>query len=234
MKQRYSRLWLVVCGLILLIPPSASAAPGLKPAISGGYYHTLALQPRRLPLGLGLKQLWSVGLGDTTNRNTPTRVGTGFVSVAAGHYHSLGLKADGTLWAWGRNNFGQLGLGDTDNRNIPVKVEEDAWPWVAVAAGAYHTLALKADSSLRAWGYNNSGQLGLGNNNDQHAPVFVGAGYVAVAAGGYHSLGLYNNGDIYSWGYNGYGQLGLGHLNDRNSPTLVDTWFRAITRGLLS
>jgi alpha-tubulin suppressor-like RCC1 family protein len=106
-----------------------------------------------------------LGLGDTTDRNTPARVGTGFVSVAAGKYHSLGLKADGTLWAWGRNDFGQLGLGDTDNRNIPVKVVEDAWPWVAVAAGLPY-LALKADSGLGS-GAIITPASGSGDNNDQ-------------------------------------------------------------------
>ena len=43
-----------------------------------------------------------------------------------------------------------------------------------LSAGHAHTLALKADGSLWAWGRNNHGQLGDGTTTVQSAPVQVG------------------------------------------------------------
>ena len=74
------------------------------------------------------------------------------MAVAAGSFHSLGLKADGSLWAWGYNLFGQLGLGPVYSQfPSPTQVGND-YNWVAVAAGSSHSLGLKADGSLWAWG----------------------------------------------------------------------------------
>ena len=56
-------------------------------------------------------------------------------------------------------------------RYAPVQVGSGfAW----VAAGGYHTAAVKTDGTLWAWGYNASGQLGDGTTRDRHAP-YVGA-----------------------------------------------------------
>ena len=69
--------------------------------------------------------------------------------------------------------------------------------FIAVAAGSSHSLGLKADGSIVAWGDNYYGQT------DVPAP---NTGFVAVAAGGSHSLGLKADGSIVAWGYNYPGQ----------------------------
>jgi alpha-tubulin suppressor-like RCC1 family protein len=145
------------------------------------------------------------------------------VAVAAREYHSLAIKADGSLYAWGANSHSQLGLGTTtDYESEPTRVGSDS-NWVAVAAGALHSLGLKADGSLYAWGANSHGQLGLGNYIEQQSPqqVVGFSDWVAVAAGALHSLGLKGDGSLHAWGFNSDGQLGLGDTNYRLSPTLV-------------
>ena len=72
--------------------------------------------------------------------------------------------------------------------------------FVKVAAGDWHSLGLKADGSIVAWGSNNYAQCSVPEPN---------AGFVAVAAGGYHSLGLKADGSIAAWGYNLYGQCSV-------------------------
>lgn len=79
------------------------------------------------------------------------------------------------------------------------------------AAGLYHSLALKSDGTVWAWG-NAQGQLGDGTTTDRTSPVpAIGLTDVAaVAAGGVHSLALRNDGTVWAWGANWYGQFGDG------------------------
>jgi hypothetical protein len=68
---------------------------------------------------------------------------------------------------------------------------------MAIAAGGYQTVALKADGSTVAWG-NGSGSTPV--------PLAAQSGVRAIAAGDAHTLALKNDGSIVAWGYNGYGE----------------------------
>ena len=76
--------------------------------------------------------------------------------------HVLALKRDGTVFAWGYNYAGQVGNGSLGGNVLaPVQVVglSDV---AAISAGYYHSLALKRDGTLWAWGTNWSGNLGDG------------------------------------------------------------------------
>src|SRR5213076_1954999 len=71
------------------------------------------------------------------------------------------------------------------------------------------------------WGYNESGQLGVGTSEGPHTcrygscsadpvPVVTGLRWVSITAGGAHTCGLTPGGEAYCWGSNAYGQLGIG------------------------
>ena len=94
----------------------------------------------------------------------------------------------------------------------------------AVAAAPSHTVVLKSDGTLWAWGRNASGQLGDGTATDRAGPVQVGPGnkWRAVAAGAVHAVAIRRNGTLWAWGSNGAGQLGDGTTTDRPSPVQVD------------
>jgi alpha-tubulin suppressor-like RCC1 family protein len=156
--------------------------------------------------------------------------------------HKLQIRSDGTLWVWGYNNNGQLGLGDTADRLVPVQAGTDT-DWVSVAAGGYagvgHSLALKDDGTLWAWGYNNYGQLGLGDTANRTSPTQVGTDtdWVSVTVGRHHSLAIKADGTLWVWGYNVFGQLGQGDTVNRTSPTQVGTdtdWAQAAGNGYSS
>ena len=66
---------------------------------------------------------------------------------------------------------------------------------VAVAAGDYHSLALKNDGTVVAWGSNYYGE--------SVTSLSGLTGIVAVAAGDYHNLALRSDGTVLAWGYNG-------------------------------
>jgi alpha-tubulin suppressor-like RCC1 family protein len=95
------------------------------------------------------------------------------------------------VWAWGSNAYGQVGDGTETQRDSPVQVI-GLTGTLAVASGAYHSLALKADGSAWAWGYNHYGQLGTGFTNDSDIAVQISnlSGVSAIAAGDNHSLAL--------------------------------------------
>lgn len=148
-------------------------------------------------------------------------------AIAEGWIHTLWLKNDGTVWAAGYNGFGVIGNGTTtgdgaNNVRTPVQVITSVGgaalsDVVAVAAGQNHSLALKSDGTVWAWGSNGYGQLGTGNTTNSAVPVQVSglSGVKAIAAGANHSLALKNDGTAWAWGGNSYGQMGLGSKSDQ-------------------
>lgn len=149
-------------------------------------------------------------------RNTYQRVGSG------SNGNTTYEIRNGTLWAWGLNTDGQLGDGTTTDRSSPVQVGT-ATNWVSVAAGGYHTVALRSDGTLWAWGRNIEGQLGDGTNTSRTSPTRIGTAtnYVSIAVGSYHTVALRSDGTLWSWGPNIFGQLGDGTTTNRNSPVQV-------------
>ena len=94
---------------------------------------------------------------------------------------------------------------------------------MAVDAGGQHSLALKSDGSLWAWGDNAFGQLGDGVGAEQRSPEQIGGDHdwVAIAGGQFHSLALKDDGSVWAWGRNASGQLGDGTTSDSYVPERV-------------
>ena len=92
-----------------------------------------------------------------------------------------------------------------------------------VAGGPYHSLTLKNDGTVWAWGRNDFGELGNGTTTSRYTPVQVKGltNVVAIAAGYDHSLALRSDGTVWAWGLNGNGQLGDGTTTNRTTPVQV-------------
>ena len=103
--------------------------------------------------------------------------------------------------------------------------ETSAGAIAKVAAEGYHSLLIKPDGSLWAWGRNDYGQLGDGTTTGSSSPVQVGTStdWVTVISGLYHSLAIKSDGTLWAWGRNDYGQLGDGTTTDKSSPVQVGT-----------
>jgi alpha-tubulin suppressor-like RCC1 family protein len=210
----------------IVVTINASTTSGCWAKIEAGDYHTLAIAQNGTLWSWGINVDGQLGLGDNTDRNTPTQVGTAtnWQSISCGSYHTLGIKTDGTLWSWGHNGSGQLGLGDNTVRNTPTQVGT-ATNWQSISCGGYHTLGIKTDGTLWSWGYNAYGQLGLGDNTYRNTPTQLGnvTNWQSISCGAYHTLGIKTDGTLWSWGSNIYGQLGLGNATDTNTPIQVGT-----------
>jgi alpha-tubulin suppressor-like RCC1 family protein len=134
------------------------------------------------------------------------------------------ISSDGRLFGWGQSGFGQLGTGlqSTPRSSRPVQVVSGSWKQVAV--GRLHTLAIKDDGTLWAWGQDTEGQLGQGIKANRSSPVQIGtSSWTQVAAGSDVSLAIDNTGRLFSWGTNTYGALGgnVSNLTRRSSPVQI-------------
>ena len=191
----------------------------------------------------------------------------GITATAAGGFHSLALDTFGQVFAWGGNDFAQLGtvctplpIGICSERAAAAPARNNALfaqlhqncglPIVtAIAAGAFHNLALDACGVVWAWGLNTSGQLGIKSNGIDPTGPFVlfatpsgfpaGTTITAIAAGGDHSLALDSQGNLWAWGANDHGQLGIGDQDatTKNLPVQLpfpqNTRFTKIAAGAL-
>ena len=182
-------------------------------AIAAGLAHSLALKSDGTMWAWGYNFSGQVGDGTTNTKYSPIQVSniTGVITVTSGWSHSVTIKSDGTVWTWGDNANGSLGDGTTTNRTTPVQViglTGTTRP-KSVAAGGQHSLALKSDGTVSAWGYNLYGQIGDGTVFDKYTHVSVSGltGVVAIAGGNEHSIALKSDGTVWAWGHNINGQL---------------------------
>jgi alpha-tubulin suppressor-like RCC1 family protein len=92
-----------------------------------------------------------------------------------------------------------------------------------VAAGHEHTLLVKPDGTVWAFGANSSGQLGDNTFTIRRVPQPVaGLGNViAVAAGTAHSLALTSGGTVFAWGGNSFGAVGDGTTTVKKTPVAL-------------
>jgi alpha-tubulin suppressor-like RCC1 family protein len=205
-------------------------------ASSTGNNHTLLLRDDGTVWAFGDNALGALGRprDGASVQQTPTQVLflTCVVAIAAGGFHSLALRSDGTVWSFGRNDHGQLGRPSTGNPRqgtlaydtVATQIEglDDV---VGIAAGALHSLAVRADGSVWTFGSNTIGQLGWSRPsrsedlNPVPQPVAGIRDATAVAAGASASYALRANGTVIAFGSNLYGQLG----SQLNSGTATPT-----------
>ncbi len=211
--------------------PTPVEVPGLSNviAVSTGAAHTLALKSDGTVWAWGGNDHGQLGDNSTKDRTAPVQVRgetlelSDIIDISASDDHSLALKSDGTVWAWGSNKDGQLGDKTGANRSTFAIQVSELSEVIAVSAGVKHSLALKKDGDVWAWGSNKYGQLGDNSTTDRPTPVKVSdiSDVIAVSAGAFHSLALKSDGAVWAWGSNTKGQLGDGTTTGRQIPVEV-------------
>ncbi len=124
------------------------------------------------------------------------------IASGADASHFLALKADGTLAAWGYNTYGQVSGTPGSGTAVANPVALGGQPLtgiVAIAAGSSHSVALKSDGTVRAWGLNSFGTTAVPSGLSD---------VVAISAGFEHTLALKADGTVVAWGgLNTYGAI---------------------------
>jgi alpha-tubulin suppressor-like RCC1 family protein len=177
--------------------------------VAAGSSHTIALRSDGTLWGWG-SNLWGQLGADAATEYEPVQIGTGtgWTAIAAGDSHTVALRDDHTIWATGLNTEGQIGSGDSSYYVFgPVQVGT-LTGWTAIAAGKVHTLALREDGSMWAWGGNGDGQLGDGTVHRQVTPVQVATPiqmgepmtWSRVFGGHLRSFAIRSDGTLWGWG----------------------------------
>jgi len=93
----------------------------------------------------------------------------------------------------------------------------------SVAGGRYHSIALKSDGTVWAWGDNGYGQIGDGTQVQRLSAVAVSglSGVIAISSRYNHTVALKADGTVWTWGQNSRGQLGDGTTTQRLAPVQV-------------
>lgn len=212
------------------ISPAVAAMPtGIRfVQVAAGDYHSLAIDSDANVWAWGLNQQGQLGNNSTTNSSRPVKVqlpaGVKAVEVAGGWQNSAVVGSDGVIYAWGDNSEGQLGNNSTTDSWKPVPVAMPAGvSFTNVAVGQYHTVALDSNGDVWAWGNNDFGTLGTGNNQSSRKPVKVltGKHITQVSATINYTMVTARDGTVYGWGRNITGVLGNGTGEDTTSPTTV-------------
>lgn len=114
--------------------------------------------------------------------------------------------------SWGNNYYSQLGHGTPPEQYALPSGVVGVTDFVAIAPGQFHSLGLRADGSVWAWGANFSYALGVENTPSSDIPIQVPglANIVSIGVSTWASFAVTAGGSAYAWGKGYYGELGNG------------------------
>lgn len=224
--------------------------PGLQgiTQIAATRRHNLALRADGKVMAWGLNHDGQLGNGTRDNGWSPVEVSgldlpaVGLAKVGrvvaiaagvasfAGNSFSGAVRDDGTVWTWGSGVAGVSGNGvanpspdDPGGRNLlPVQVN-GLTNVKAISFGDGHAAALLRDGTLRMWGHNGFGQLGVSTTNDysfKPTPVKGITNVSAIYLGSFRSVAVRTDGSVWIWGFGSSGGQGILGKNLR-VPTLL-------------
>lgn len=196
----------------------AAGAPVLEGVneLALGERHSCAV---RHGSGMGTVWCWGanergqLGVGTGPDSAAPIRVpAAGAVRIAAGGSTTCNYDHHSVPDCWGANEHGQIGDGARVDRSVPTFATElaDFFPWDVALGDHDHACMRALSGEVECWGFNGSGRLGDGTEEERLTPVRVMLPEIAqVTAGQGHSCAVTTDGRAFCWGLNLSGQVGV-------------------------
>jgi alpha-tubulin suppressor-like RCC1 family protein len=210
---------------------TATPVAGVKEVVSiaMGDSHACAILANDTVKCWGNNSSGQLGYGNTMTRGDGTdEMGSNLAAVdlgsgrtakaiSAGEAHTCVILDNNSVKCWGANSSGQLGQGRFDNRgdgsgemgsDLAAVDLGSGRTAKAISAGYFHTCAILDDDTVKCWGHNGLGQLGLddvdyrgdgtGEMGDDLDSVYLGSGRTAkaIATGYYHTCALLDDNSL--------------------------------------
>jgi alpha-tubulin suppressor-like RCC1 family protein len=201
-------------------------------AIAAAGRHSLALLANGTVMAWGENREGQLGNGTTTSSSVPVKVsnlsegkalsaGDLHDDGAAGRGFSVALLKSGKVMAWGTNFLNQLGQGEFGGKStVPVEVSGLS-EVTAIASGNAFSLALLQNGTVKSWGANTEGVLGVEIGGPTLFTVTNLSEVASIAASGRHAMALLRNGTLATWGDNEFGELGNGTTTSSFLPATL-------------
>lgn len=143
--------------------------------------------------------------------------GLGLVELDGGAAHTCGRTNAGAIWCWGSARWCEIGNGTCPLAPVFTPALAQLPPGVsatALDAGWLSNCVLTAASQVYCWGYNATGELGIGTTQWMSTPTLVqpppGVVFSQVERNETQACARSVAGAIYCWGPNQWGQVGAG------------------------
>ncbi len=233
--------------------PSVDLGTGvIAKKIYAGSSHTCVLTTTNQVKCWGQNDAGQLGIGDADNRGDAfgemgdalpfVNLGSGMTAteLTIGSRITCALLTTGSVVCWGTNDNGQLGIGSTDTIGDNSGEMGDALVAVdlgtgrtalSVVASAYSVCAILDNATIKCWGENNAGQLGLGDtasrgdNSSEMGDYLLALPFAAdltpveLATSSYNVCARFDNGTIRCWGRGDNADLGNGDSSIQGNDT---------------
>ena len=177
-------------------------------SIKCGDFHTVAVTEIGECFVCGNNEVGQLGLGDNMDRDSFQKLGvSGVIKISCCAFSSISIiLTKSECFVCGDNHDGQLGLGDKFDRNSLQKL--DLSNIILIEGGYNHTVAVTSDG-FYSWGYNELGQLGLGNWSEisellprkVELEQSIVLHIISIKCGGLFTIFLTEFGELFMCGY---------------------------------
>ncbi|TCM99392.1 alpha-tubulin suppressor-like RCC1 family protein [Paenibacillus sp. BK033] len=192
--------------------------PGLSNVkqIAAGSYSAYALLNDGTVKAWGSNDSGALGMGGAVTKLSAPTIIPNLASVSRietnGGGQVLALMDNGTVMSWGSNVVGQLGINSSTVYSVSTPTIIPGLSNVKEISTAYmSSIALLNDNTIKVWGRNDKGQLGLNDLTDRYSPttLSINANISHIVGGGENSIFLQTADEkLYAAGNNIYGKLG--------------------------